>query len=357
MVSRPLISIIIPTYNAEPYIGETLDSVLSQTYPRREIIVVDDGSTDRTPQCLEAYSSTIRYLRQENAGAGAARNAGLKAASGDYIAFLDADDLWLPEKLEVQLEVAKKHPESGLIACDGVRFDDTGARGTRLIGASLAKRLDATAEGEVTGYFYRDFIKWNLIPAPAQTLIARSVVDGVGPMLEDLPTCEDWDYYLRIALASPMTFHKHPLVYYRHRPSSLSGPDNLRQFRWTPDLIQVLRRHLHLCRIGDRPHVARGIKAHVRSQAWAAYYYGRLRDLAYARRYLVKLLRLSPSEWLLFSLLVCLYFPDSVASQIRRLSNRIIGLRRSQKPDSHGAAQTIHVPRALAGQLPFLPPR
>ena len=342
VVCRPLISVIIPTYNAAPYIGETLDSVLSQTYPRKEIIVIDDGSTDSTPQSLEAYNSTVRSIRQENAGAGAARNAGVKAASGDYIAFLDADDLWLPEKLDVQMRIAEKHPESALIACDGVRFDDTGARATRLIGASLSNRLDLTAEGEVTGYFYRDFIKGNLIPAPAQTLIARSVVDSVGPMLEDVLTCEDWDYYLRIALGHLMTFHNHSLVRYRHRPSSLSGPEELRHFRWTLDLIHVLRRHLHLCRLEDRPHVARGIKTHIQRQAWAAYYYGRRHDLAYARSYLIQLWRLAPSEWLPLCLLIALHFPETVASRMSRLTSRLTGLRRSEKADSCGAAHANH---------------
>ena len=326
MVSRPLVSVIIPAYNAASHIGETLDSVLCQTYPRREIIVVDDGSTDDTPRCLEPYRSSIHYIGQENAGVGAARNAGLKTASGDYIAFLDADDLWLPEKLEVQLEGAKKHPESGLIACDGIRFDGTGARG-KLFGESLAKRLHAATEGEVTGYVYRDLIKGNLISAPVQTLIPRSVVENMGPMLEDVHTCEDWDYYLRIALTYPITFHRHLLVRYRHRPSSLSGPDNLRQFRWTPDLIQVLRRHVRLCRLEDRPHVARGIKAHVYSQAWAAYYYGREHDPSFARAYLLRLLRLVLSEPSILVCLIALYLPETIAARLSRWRQRVLARR------------------------------
>jgi glycosyltransferase involved in cell wall biosynthesis len=95
-VTPPLVTITIPAYNAGPYIAETLDSVLRQTHPHREIIVVDDGSTDDTPHRLEPYRAAIRYIRQPNLGVGAARNAGLRVASGDYIAFLDADDLWRP---------------------------------------------------------------------------------------------------------------------------------------------------------------------------------------------------------------------------------------------------------------------
>lgn len=318
-MTPPLISIIIPAHNAGRMIGETLDSVMRQTYPHREIIVVDDGSTDDTYERLAPYRSSIRYIRQENAGVGAARNAGLRAASGDYIAFLDADDLWLPEKLEIQLEVAKRHPESGLIACEGIQFGWTGARDERLIGGRLGQKLRATGDGEVTGNFHPEFIEENLITAPAQTLIPRSVVDCVGPMIEWVRTCEDWDYYLKIALAHPMTFHKHSLVRYRYQPSSLSGPDDLRQFRWTLDLIPVLRRHLRLCPPEDRAHVARGIKARVRRQAWAAYHHGREADRGFARSYLIKLFRLAPSELSTVSRLTALYTPDAVANLIGRL--------------------------------------
>ena len=104
MTGRQLVSVIIPTYNSGTYVTETIDSVLNQTYPHREIIVVDDGSTDDTPEQVRRYGSAISYIRQSNSGVGAARNTGLRAASGHYLAFLDSDDLWLPEKLAVQLD-------------------------------------------------------------------------------------------------------------------------------------------------------------------------------------------------------------------------------------------------------------
>src|SRR5712692_4545848 len=142
MAARPLVSVVIPAYNAGDYIVETLGSALAQTYAHREIIVIDDGSTDDTHRRVEPYLRQIRYIRQENAGEGGARNTGLRAATGDYLAFLDADDLWLPEKLEVQLQVAARHPESRMIVCDGVGIDEGRVVTERLLKGPLATRLE-----------------------------------------------------------------------------------------------------------------------------------------------------------------------------------------------------------------------
>ena len=124
-MTGPLVSVVIPVYDGAAFIAQTLDSVLRQSWPRLEVIVVDDGSTDETPERVRPFRDRILYLRQENRGGGAARNAGVAASRGDYLAFLDQDDLWAPEKLERQLAVARAHPESGVIACDGVHSPET----------------------------------------------------------------------------------------------------------------------------------------------------------------------------------------------------------------------------------------
>src|SRR5215467_8142244 len=108
-MSTPLVSVVIPAYNAGAYIEDALDSVFRQTFPRLEVIVVDDGSTDDTRSRLEPYRSRIHYVWQTNNGSGAARNRGIDVSSGDYIAFLDADDLWSPEKLQIQLGIAARN--------------------------------------------------------------------------------------------------------------------------------------------------------------------------------------------------------------------------------------------------------
>ena len=110
-MDAPLISCIVPVFNGERYLPETLESVLAQTYRRREIILVDDGSTDGTAAVANSYRGRIRYIRQPNAGEAAARNRGLSMAGGEFVAFLDADDVWHPEKLERQIARFRERPE------------------------------------------------------------------------------------------------------------------------------------------------------------------------------------------------------------------------------------------------------
>ena len=124
----PLVSVVIPAFNAELFIGETIDSVLAQTYPAYEVIVVDDGSSDRTRELVtERFGTRVRLVVQENQGPSAARNAGAAAARGDYLAVIDADDIWLPEKLSYQTKVLKQNPDIGLLCGNMVEFDDTGS--------------------------------------------------------------------------------------------------------------------------------------------------------------------------------------------------------------------------------------
>ena len=113
-MKSPLISCVVPVFNGERYLGETLDSILAQTYQPLEIIVVDDGSTDRTARVANNYGQRIRYMWQTNAGEAAARNRGLRAVHGEFVAFLDADDLWHSEKLERQISRFRERPEIAL---------------------------------------------------------------------------------------------------------------------------------------------------------------------------------------------------------------------------------------------------
>src|SRR5690242_13247080 len=116
-----LVSVIIPTYNGTAFLRETIDSALAQTYPAVEVIVVDDGSTDDTAAVIAEYGDRIKGIAQANSGTSAARNTGIRASSGDYIAFLDHDDLWAPIKLARQMRVLRDHPELGMVYA-GIRF-------------------------------------------------------------------------------------------------------------------------------------------------------------------------------------------------------------------------------------------
>jgi glycosyltransferase involved in cell wall biosynthesis len=125
-IPLPLVSVVIPTYNSAQLVGEALKSVIHQTYSHHEIIVVDDGSTDNTKDVLRLFGDRIQYIHQENLGPSAARNAGIRAAEGEYICFLDADDLWLPTKLEVQVSFMERREDIGLVFSDHEEFDSTG---------------------------------------------------------------------------------------------------------------------------------------------------------------------------------------------------------------------------------------
>ncbi len=114
-MTNPSISVIIPVYNNEKYVAEAIQSVLSQTFKPYEVIVINDGSTDRSADIAREFEPQIRFWHQSNIGISATRNKGIESASGDYLAFLDADDLWTPDKLKLQVEFLEKHPETEMI--------------------------------------------------------------------------------------------------------------------------------------------------------------------------------------------------------------------------------------------------
>ena len=115
MSPRPLVSIIIPTYNRAKFLPTAIQSALQQSYPNIEVIVIDDGSTDNTKMALEPFKDKIRYFATEHKGTAHARNVGMKAATGKYIAFLDSDDTYLPNKIEIQVSFIEEHPEVGMV--------------------------------------------------------------------------------------------------------------------------------------------------------------------------------------------------------------------------------------------------
>ena len=128
-MAKPLVSVIIPAYNSADFIDEALKSVFDQTYKDLEIIVVDDGSTDDTRAVLEKYGDRVNYHYQDNNGPASARNRGIKLARGKYIAFLDADDLWLPTKLEKQVALFKNRENLGFVTTGVCSFDENGDYG------------------------------------------------------------------------------------------------------------------------------------------------------------------------------------------------------------------------------------
>ena len=333
-MSEPLISVIVPAFNAGAYIEATLDSVLGQTYARREVIVVDDGSTDDTPARVARYGSAVRCLRQENAGQCAARNAGIAATRGQYMAFLDADDVWLPEALATQQAIAAANPASGLVAGDGIVVDGEAVVGEGLLWGPLAARLVAERGAVLTGHLYREMVARNPITTPGQTLIPRAVIERVGPMRTERHLSGDWEYYLRIAAHYPITVHHHRLVRYTYRSASVSGPRALRRFRWTLRDLPVLKLQLREGPPAERPLVRQALREAARTRAREAYYHGRRHDLAWSRAYLRRLARHAPTDPRVLGWALALWLPEPLIGAFRaaaRLAVRLPAARRRRR--------------------------
>ena len=221
MNPSPIVSIVVPAYNAAPYIGETLDSVFRQTFTGYEVIVINDGSPDtvKLEQALEPYLGRIRYLKQENLGAGAARNEGLRASLGEFIAFLDADDLWLPNYLEEQLKFIRENAFD-LVCADAMHFGDSPLAGKTYMEAFMET---APPVGEIT------FL--GLVSAE-QSLITSGIVARRAPIIEvglfdeALRNSQDFDLWLRLVRhGARLAYRKQLLLRYRCQENSLSGDE------------------------------------------------------------------------------------------------------------------------------------
>ena len=199
------VSVIIPTFNYGRFLREAINSALAQTYRPLEIIVVDDGSTDDTPQVLAEYRGRVRVIRQDNLGVGAARNVGITAATGDYLAFLDSDDIWKPETLERGVARFVDDPGLGLVHCGVESFDQNG------------KLLSVSTDG-LEGWVASDLLRLDrqVIAAPGSGIIVpKRVAEEVGGYDTQLQPSEDWDFCYRIAVRYRVGCVREALVRYR----------------------------------------------------------------------------------------------------------------------------------------------
>ncbi|MBI5650359.1 MAG: glycosyltransferase [Chloroflexi bacterium] len=204
------ISVIIPCYNHAHYLGEAIQSARAQTYREVEIIVVDDGSTDHTAQVAAAFGESVRYIYQANAGLAAARNAGIRASTGEYIALLDADDLWHPEFLQTLAAILDRDPALGAVYC-GSRFIN--ARG-EVLPQVITRTVPANAlhDALTGGEFF----------PPCAVLTRKSVFQRVGFFDETLSASEDWDMWLRVAAQFPFAGISNVLALYRMHGNNMS---------------------------------------------------------------------------------------------------------------------------------------
>ena len=221
MNPNPTVSIVMPAYNVAAYIGETLDSVFEQTFTDYEVILVNDGSPDTVEldKAIEPHLNRIRYIKQKNLGAGAARNEGLRAARGEFIAFLDADDLWLPNYLEEQLRFIRENGFD-LVCADAMHFGDSPLAGRTYMETYMPIAPQA---GEVTVL--------GLVSAE-QSLITSGIVARRAPIIEvglfdeGLRNSQDFDLWLRLVRHGVRSgYQKQLLLRYRCHENSLSGDE------------------------------------------------------------------------------------------------------------------------------------
>ena len=207
--NQPKISVIIPAYNAAELIGLTLESVLAQDYQNLQVIVVNDGSKDDTAKIARTFGPPVQVINTENGGVAKARNRGIQQAEGDFIAFLDADDLWEPDKISRQ--VAAIDPDHRLVYTDTLAF---GIENLPYTGISAEQELPS-------GDIRIQLIERNFI-ATSSVLMDREICEKIGGFNQNIPVGEDWDYWLRALSCTGARYVNKPLVRYRVQLNSLS---------------------------------------------------------------------------------------------------------------------------------------
>ncbi len=200
-----LVSTVVTSYNKAPYLAEAIDSALAQDYPHQEILVIDDGSTDHTPEVAGAYKDRIRYIRQENRGPSGAKNRGILEARGEFIAFLDGDDRWRPGKLVKQLECFHNNPAVSLVYADRAVF-----RG----GVILRPSLRSEGQELYRGHVLDQLLMWMVIPF-SSTMVRRKCLIEAGLFDERWRAADDFDLWLRIGRLFEMDYVDEVLLEYR----------------------------------------------------------------------------------------------------------------------------------------------
>lgn len=210
---RPLVTVVIPSYNAERYLADAVRSSLNQTYEPIEVVVVDDGSRSAQAAALESIDDPrLRVVRQENGGVASARNRGAREGSGELIALLDADDRWLPAKLDVQWEILQAQ------AADVVFSDMHRFRGDMRLPETYQNALPVPPDGD----FFPALVRRNFI-ALSTAVVTRRAFESVGGFCEDRSIWEDWDLWLRLAKKWRMAHSSDALVEYRLHDANASG--------------------------------------------------------------------------------------------------------------------------------------
>lgn len=221
MSTAPLVSVIVPAYNSAKYITETISSLLEQTYPNIEIIVVNDGSQDNTLDVLKFYQTKIVIIDQLNTGVSGARNTGIRAAKGDLISFCDSDDLWAPQKIHEQITYLQHNPSVGMVYCDWHVWNPD-HNGNFVVpeffrSAQYGQEIDSAKSGWVYHKLLLD-----CICLTSTVMLRKDTIQKVGFFNTDLWCGEDYDYWLRVSRITEIHKLKSKLVLYRSLAESIT---------------------------------------------------------------------------------------------------------------------------------------
>jgi len=209
--TRPLISVVIPCFNGETFLADSIDSVLNQTYPNIELIVVDDGSTDNSSVIMNQYTDKIITITQANAGLPSARNSGIKIAKGEFIAFLDADDYWDKDFI-LEMHTAIQHSNAGIAYCGWQNIGLTGARGNPFIPPDY--EIDPEKIPKLI-----ENARWPVHAALVRMNVCNKI-NGFNPLLK---SCEDFAFWIRTATTNKIVLVPKVLAYYRHHGEQMTS--------------------------------------------------------------------------------------------------------------------------------------
>lgn len=306
----PKISVIIPTYNMAPYLVAAIESILAQTHGDHEIIVVDDGSTDNSNEVLVPFLDRIVLLKQANSGPAKARNLGIRRASGEFVAFLDADDIWYPKKMEKQLKVFQENPNYAMVHSNAlIKSTDN----------SQPEQLWFTIKNRVrAGSIFSELLSQCFI-IPSSVIVKKECLEKTGMFDENLWCWEGYDLWLRLAYEYSIGFIRRPLIERRLHDTNLFYSDPLRDII---SLIAIMQKWAAIASNlpqGDRATIKRNLQ----------YNYFRLGRYYLATGHIPKARKaLRASVYSDFSLLALVYFPLSLAPNsciklVRRIKRRL----------------------------------
>jgi len=316
LVENPLVSVIIPCYNAALTLAETVTSVLEQTYKNVEIIIVDDGSTDNSRDVAVSFGSRVTYIPKENGGPAGARNLGIRRSRGELIAFLDADDLWLPEKLSKQINFLHAHPDTALL-CSAVnrKYEN---------GSTEIKSCSDLPDSRIS------FVRlWQDNPITTSTVVChREVFTAVGNFDENktIQSVEDYDLWLRIAGTFTVRFLDEPLAVYNVSNQGLNRSNLERTFT---ALLYTYEKQRSSAQGRGLTETDLEIKRYYLYKLCGIRLFG-VNSFGQARKYLLLALRHYWSDPVVISYLLATFFPENFILLLKRLT-----WRRLSNKDTH----------------------